>query len=121
MVPMQRVLVVDDDADNRELIEECLRPNCLVTVAENGAEALDVLGRNRRKFDALVVDLDMPRMDGAELVRELQRREIDIPVLIISGRYDARWQARDVHAAFMSKPFEIESLTERVEQLARGA
>jgi CheY-like chemotaxis protein len=118
---MQRVLVVDDDADNRELIEECLRSSCLVTLAENGAEALDVLGCSRRKFDAVIVDLDMPRMDGAALVRELRRREIDVPVLIISARYDGRWQAQDVNAAFMSKPFEIDSLTEKVEQIARGA
>src|SRR5437868_5646608 len=107
MATMQRVLVVDDDEDTRELIEEVLHACCVVTLAEDGADALDVLDSDRREFDALVVDLDMPRMDGTALVRELQRRHVEIPVLVISGRCDGKWQARELDTAFISKPFEI--------------
>ena len=49
MATMQRVLVVDDDEDTRELIEEVLHACCVVTLAEDGADALDVLDSDRRE------------------------------------------------------------------------
>jgi DNA-binding NtrC family response regulator len=117
MEAKQRVLVVEDDTDVRELIEECLATRCAVTLARDGIEALDMLSRPGQKFDALVLDLEMPRLSGVALVEELKNRDIHLPLLIVSGRPGARWQARELHAEFMSKPFDTEGLETKVEEL----
>jgi DNA-binding response OmpR family regulator len=117
MVDKQRVLVVEDDTDVRELIEECLRTRCAVTLARDGVEALDLLSRPGPKFDALVLDLEMPRLSGLALVEELKSRDINVPTLIVSGRPGARWQARALHAEFMPKPFDTEGLETKVDEL----
>jgi DNA-binding response OmpR family regulator len=88
-----------------------------VTVARDGIEALDMLSQPGQKFDALVLDLEMPRLGGTALVEELKSREIKVPTLIVSGRPGARWQARELHADFMSKPFDTEGLEMKVDQL----
>jgi len=117
MQDKQRVLVVEDDTDVRELIEECLRARCSVTLARDGIEALDMLSRPGQKFDALVLDLEMPRLGGMALVEELKSRDINVPMLIVSGRPGARGEARELHAEFMPKPFDTEGLEMKVEEL----
>src|SRR5258708_26065571 len=101
-----RVLVVDDDKDNLELMEECLHGRCTVALAVDGAEALAILSQHPREFDALVLDMALPRLDGASLLRELRERKISVPVLVVSAVPEARRWAREATAEFMPKPFE---------------
>jgi len=93
------------------------RFGCAVMVAEDGAQALEILTHHRRKFDALVIDLEMPGLSGTALLEKLDDRGIHIPALIVSGVPDARQRAREVHAAFMSKPFDVDRLEAKVGEL----
>jgi two-component system response regulator TctD len=121
MAPKLRVLVVEDDPDIRELIGECLRNRFRVTLAEDGARALALLGQAHQDFGAIVLDLEMPRLTGTNLLKELRSREIRVPVLILSGTPDARRRAKEVGAEFMPKPFEVEQLQQKVEHLVDAA
>ncbi|MEO5511875.1 MAG: response regulator [Longimicrobiales bacterium] len=77
------ILIVDDDADVREMLRRILEKDGWKTVeAENGRIALDIM--ERQKPAAVLLDLMMPEMDGFTFVDELQRRELtDLPPIIV--------------------------------------
>jgi DNA-binding response OmpR family regulator len=114
-----RVLVVEDDRDILELMEECLHGRCMVELAVDGVEALAILSQRSREFDAMVLDMALPRLDGAALLRELRDRKISVPVLVVSAVPEARLWAREATVEFMPKPFEAERLAEMVDGLIR--
>jgi two-component system, OmpR family, response regulator len=106
------VLVVDDDADLRELTATYLQAHGYRTrTAANGFEALAVLKRDRPS--ALVVDLQMPLMNGAQLHRRLQRQpsRARIPFILISGAINAIEIGRALGVtAVLPKPFDLTGL-----------
>ena len=81
-----RVLLVEDNPINQELARDLLgRANIVVEVAQDGREALDMLARER--FDAVLMDCQMPVMDGYEATRELRRHPQwqDLPVIAMTA------------------------------------
>lgn len=84
---MQRVLVVDDNAELRSLLADLL---CLegfaVREAADGQSALDVFVNCSP--DAVLLDIQMPRMDGLEALESIRNRRADVPVLILTGISD---------------------------------
>lgn len=79
-----RILLVEDDDDNRELLAEFLRlEGHVVHPAADAESALEIAARE--PFDALVADVGLPRMDGLELARELRRRSPGLAVVAVSG------------------------------------
>jgi CheY-like chemotaxis protein len=103
------VLVVDDDRTLLRLMRLTLQDSGLeVTTAANGAEALERLETSAPS--AIVLDLEMPEMDGRTFYREMRNRGYTAPVLILSA-YGAREARRELKAeAHMSKPFDPEEL-----------
>ena len=78
-----RVLVVDDQADNRQLVAGMLvRRGFRATMASNGFEAMQILATET--VDAVVSDTDMPEMLGVELLRNVRMRYPKLPVLLMS-------------------------------------
>ncbi len=83
----KRVLVVDDNATNREIVTRHARAWQMEPVAvEGGAEALALIDAGEQ-FDVAVLDMMMPRMDGVELAREIRRRRSrrELPVLLLTS------------------------------------
>ena len=112
----RRVLVVDDDEALLRMVKLMLREDGYdVMTASNGEEGLvEALARHP---EAIILDLEMPRMDGWTFYRELRARRVDAPVLILSA-YDARAAQRELGAnAYVHKPFDIDDLVERVHEL----
>lgn len=110
---MARILVVDDDSVIRELLVEVLEDESdhEVIVASNGQEALDQL--QRHDVDAIVCDINMPVMDGFELVRNVRSNpeSQDLPVLLMSAAARLEKVDPDLHVDLMlEKPFELSSL-----------
>ena len=105
-----QVLIVDDDMDLREGVGDWLASEGFVVVtAEDGIEALDRIEAAR--FDAIVCDLDMPRLRGIELVRRLRGRGHDLVVVLLSGRFDLLASARDLGQVYaLGKPFSPDRL-----------
>jgi DNA-binding response OmpR family regulator len=85
-----------------------------VRLAENGRAALEAIAEQAP--DAVVLDLEMPEMDGRTLIRELRERGIDVPVLIVSA-YGARAAGRELGAPAMDKPFNPDELLTAVREL----
>src|SRR6266545_5020287 len=103
-----RVLVVDDDAPSRELLEVRLGAlNCEVVMAADGQEALSAI---RRETPALVLlDLQIPGVGGMEVLRTLRRDGIDLPVIVITahGSIESAVEAMKQGAYdFILKPFD---------------
>ena len=79
-----RILVVDDDADVREIMSHVLRSaGHRVTSADDGATGWAALCAD--SFDVLITDHDMPRMSGLDLLRRVRARRLNLPVVFISG------------------------------------
>jgi CheY-like chemotaxis protein len=109
---MRSYLVVDDNKDFAENLAEILR-DCgdEVIVAENGREAAELV--NGRRFDAILTDMRMPLMGGAELVHEIRRVDPGAPAMVITAHVgdDALEAARQEGLlAVLSKPVEVPRL-----------
>ena len=78
------ILVVDDEEIMREILDSLLtREGCRVTLASSGEEAIEIA--KTTSFDAAVVDVMMPGIDGIETLDELNRIDQDLPVIIITA------------------------------------
>ncbi len=113
-----RILIADDEPDMREIFAAWFRQlGCIVTEAADGQEALDAVSCDR--FDAIVTDVRMPRLDGVQLVRQLHRTGHYTPIVIfVSGFADLTLvDAFDLGVeAVMSKPCEKKDLIGAVQR-----
>ena len=104
-----RVLVVDDDPDVRDSLARALRlSGYAVTTAVHGADALDAVARS--PVDLIVLDVQMPVVDGFDACRMLRARGDATPVLVLTAR-----TADD----YLVKPFALRELLARVRALLR--
>jgi CheY-like chemotaxis protein len=116
-----RVLLVDDEADLVESLALALEGHATVLTAKNGQEALDVIlgelaaNEPSRKIDAIVLDLMMPVMSGEELIAELKRRAITIPVIVASAsrNVEARCDELGVQHC-LQKPYRLQKLLDHL-------
>jgi EAL domain-containing protein (putative c-di-GMP-specific phosphodiesterase class I) len=116
------VLVVDDDPTIRRLMGMMLGAAGLATEqASSGREGAAKLAT--RRFDVIVTDIEMPDGDGLELLRMIRRVDLDVPVIMVTGRPDVRSAAKALeYGAFryMNKPVDFEELLSHIQQGARA-
>lgn len=113
---MKRVLVVDDEPTIAQLLKEAFGSfrhghAYEVEIAHDGAEALMALLMS--KFDLLVVDMYMPRMDGLELLTQMRTHDVRVPVLMVTGNQSAQAAADAISAkifAYIPKPLDLVQL-----------
>ncbi len=116
------ILIVDDERDLRWVLSGLFREaGFTVSEAANGAEALNKV--EETPPDVLLSDVRMPGMSGVDLLRELQRRDRDLPVILLSAVGDidtAVGAMKDGAYDFMPKPFEQGRLIRTAERAAEG-
>ena len=116
-----RILVAEDDPSLAEGIAAYLRPlGHAVEVARNGADADAMLTQER--FDLLLVDVGLPKMDGFEVVRRLRARSEATPTIMVTARdtLDDRIHGLDTGADdYLVKPFELAELAARIRAVVR--
>jgi two-component system response regulator MprA len=121
--PSQKLLVVDDDPALARTLRVALGvEGYQVECAVDGAEALQRLGAAR--FDAVVLDVSMPRLDGLAVCRRMRERRDRTPVLMLTARdaVDDRVSGLDAGADdYLVKPFALDELHARVRALLRRA
>jgi type II secretory ATPase GspE/PulE/Tfp pilus assembly ATPase PilB-like protein/CheY-like chemotaxis protein len=121
MPPGPHVLVVDDDEVSRDLTSSALEEAGMrVTQATDGVEALELIRDNT--FALLVLDLDMPRMDGTAVLRRLRSNlsTASLPVIILTADRDAEIAVMEQGADdYMPKPLEPLRLVMRVKAVLR--
>jgi len=116
-----RVLVIEDSASVRRLIEVCLRAlDVDLAAAENGIKGLEQARATNP--DAIVLDIGLPDMDGWEVLRHLRADDgtSDIKVLILTAHAQPEVAEQAVAGGaddFMTKPFRPAELRERIEKL----
>ena len=120
--PSSTVLVVDDGAENRELLEVILSDAGIQVVsAENGQIALDLL--SERSFDVVLMDVQMPVMDGYTAVGLIREKGLDLPVFAMTAdaMMGAQQQCLDAgYSEYMTKPVDIDKLLERLAEKLGG-
>lgn len=116
-----RVLVVEDNLTLANGLAAVLRGSgYAVDMVHDGVSAAAVLSTER--FDAVVLDLSLPEMDGLDVLRTMRARQHDAAVLILSarGESDDRVKGLDLGADdYMAKPFDVEELEARLRALLR--
>lgn len=116
---MARILLVEDDPDAASIVAEALQDeNHVARVAASGEQAIGVL--TSESVDAIVTDLRMPSLDGAQLVRYVRAhpQHSRIPIVMISG-FAAHAELAGEVDAFLQKPFRAHRLTELLRDLLR--
>ena len=111
------ILVVDDDAALRDVLSlTLLLEGYPVREAANGAEALQLIEAEHPSL--VVLDMQMPVLDGWGVARELRARHLDPPILVMTGGYNAQRAAREIGAdGFVGKPFGVAELLDKVRAL----
>jgi DNA-binding NtrC family response regulator len=108
----RRVLIVDDEADVRRMLTDILRAMRYAEPLEveevpDGQEGLDAVVRQRP--DLVLLDLQMPRMDGLALLKQIRDVEPRLPVIVISATQDNKMSSealRNGAVAYLPKPFD---------------
>lgn len=120
----KKILAVDDSPSVRKLVEFSLkRGGFLVTTAQDGQEALDIIVRD--VFDAVILDVNMPRLDGFEFLRRIKANDslAPIPVIMLTteGHDMDKERARELGAtAYLVKPFKPTMLLELMNEVLSG-
>lgn len=116
---MKRVLIVDDDPDVTECLELMLQDLYEVTLAENGALGLEKL--RAESFDAVVLDVMMPVLDGVAVVEALRRDGIGVPVILASAMSNLSGLAGRLGVSdFIAKPYDFDLLLHKIAHAASG-
>jgi two-component system KDP operon response regulator KdpE len=117
---VSRILVVDDEAAIRKVVRDALeRAGNEVETAVDGEEAVTLFDGG--PFDLIVTDLNMPKMDGLEVVRHI-RAKSGVPVLVLTVRQEEREKVHLLDAGaddYVTKPFGVAELVARVRALLR--
>jgi EAL domain-containing protein (putative c-di-GMP-specific phosphodiesterase class I) len=117
-----RVLITDDDPLVRGAVERILaRAGHQVTAAGDARAAIACLDRGER-FDVVVSDIMMPDLSGIDLLREIRKRDLDVPVILVTGvpELSTAMAAVDLGAfRYLPKPFDVKELVRTVERAAR--
>lgn len=118
-----RVLVVEDDPEiSRFMVRGLREEHYVVDLIEDGLSALEMASSTADDYDAIVLDLMLPELDGFEVCRRLRARRVDTPVIIVTAR-DAvadRVTALDAGADdVLVKPFAFDELLARLRALSR--
>jgi len=115
---MAKVLLVDDEEDFREILAQRMISRGLdVDSAESGIKALEMV--DSKSYDAVILDLAMPVMDGIETLERLLKKHPELQVIVLTGHATVEKGVTAVKmgaADFLEKPAEIESLVEKIEE-----
>ena len=116
-----RILIVEDERALCDAIARSLRNLAYsVDCCHDGQEALDLLGVE--VFDLVVLDLNLPRIDGMAVLRELRKTDCETKVLILSARGEVSDKVAGLDAGandYLSKPFHLDELEARIRSLTR--
>lgn len=116
MISHKKILLIEDALDNTVLIKFFLeQQHANVVCVENGRDALNELNKNN--FDLILMDMQMPIMDGYQAAQLLRARGLKTPIIAITANNNPDDRKKCLHAGcsdFISKPFSKKLLIERI-------
>jgi two-component system chemotaxis response regulator CheY len=119
---MRRILIVDDQANVRELVRQVLEmwdEDLEIEEAEDGLQALFALGQ--RTYDLMVCDIQMPNLDGVGVLQKVRQTPYhhDLPILMLTGLKDEdniTEALRKGATSYLTKPFNVTELLTALEE-----
>lgn len=115
-----RLLIVEDDPRLGSIMRDVLSGDWTVQLCVSAEEALEQI--RVRGFDVIITDRRLPGIPGEELVRELRRRRVGTPILMLTALGELRDRVEGLDAGandYLAKPFEFEELGARLRALTR--
>jgi len=116
-----RLLLVEDNSSLAKWLAKLLHgENYAIDVVHDAETALT--GTNLKQYDLALVDLGLPGISGLDLVRDIRRRKLLLPILILTARSDLKSRVEGLNLGaddYLTKPFEIEELEARIRALLR--
>ncbi|UCD57248.1 MAG: response regulator [Candidatus Hydrogenedentota bacterium] len=108
----QSILLVDDDQEFRKAMKKMFeKSGYVVTIAADGKEALEAISKD--VFDLVISDLRMPRLNGIELMEEIKRKKLNVPVVFITayGEVESYMDLMNMGAfEYINKPVKREQI-----------
>jgi PAS domain S-box-containing protein len=122
-----KILVVEDNDINQIIVKQHLSQHTTLS-AKSGVEALEALNKMKVTFDVILMDCQMPQMDGFEATKRIRKGEagdryVDVPIIALTANAMKGDKERCVDAGmddYLSKPFEVEDLLKKVEYWAKN-
>jgi two-component system chemotaxis sensor kinase CheA len=117
-----RVMIVDDSKTDRTIMKKALEPLGITIIeASDGAEALYKLKDSEEVFDAMLIDIEMPRMDGYTLANEIKKynRYKNLPLIAVTSRTSKSDRMRGVESGmveYITKPYSSDYLSSVVQR-----
>lgn len=116
-----RILIVEDERDLNYILNKGLRKSgYAVDSAYDGQEALDLYHANQ--YDLIILDLNLPKIDGLEVLKEMRKNDLNTKVMILSAQsaIEERVKGLDMGANdYLIKPFDFRELDARIRTLLR--
>ncbi|MDE2027620.1 MAG: response regulator [Candidatus Omnitrophica bacterium] len=118
----ERILIIDDDPDIRDVLDLSLSEHYTVLAASNGKEGLEMV--KAKNPDLIITDYNMPVMNGAEFCRQLRRDILlrHLPVIMLTGKGETRDMVTGIESGaddYLVKPFEPETLVARIKMILK--
>ena len=115
---LKHILIVDDSEIDREILKQILVGEFRVTEEDNGYSALEIILKKKEHFDAILLDVSMPVLDGLNVLRILRENNVeDIPIFMITSEAakDNIEKALQYNISeFIKKPFDKDEILKRV-------
>jgi DNA-binding response OmpR family regulator len=119
---VERLLIVEDEPRLASFLEKGLRASgYATTVVRDGVVASAVISDS--DFDLVILDLGLPGKDGLDVLREMRREAVRLPVIVLTARSDAHERVTGLEAGaddYVTKPFHFEELVARVRARLRA-
>ncbi|TFH90891.1 response regulator transcription factor [Vibrio ouci] len=118
---MQVVLVEDNEILNHHLSSQLKDRNHTVYSDKTASACLQTI-QKQPNADVMIIDLGLPDFDGITLIKQIRRKEIQVPILILTARGDWQDKVEGLNAGaddYLTKPFQFEELAARLEALVR--
>lgn len=119
---MKSILIVDDSSMIRNYLERIFINDYNITMAVDGNDAIEKITQNQSKLNIILLDLVMPKADGFFVLEHIQKYNIDIPVIIISGdtSKESIEKAFDYGVVDMiKKPFDSDIIKEKITRYSK--
>ena len=114
LLPMKKILIIDDEYQNREMLSDFLEiKGYEVVTANDGAEGLEIFKNN--ETDAAIIDIKMPIMNGTECASEMRKIRKNFPIIMITGHADIDYKLQIKNMGLdhlLIKPLNINEIDE---------
>lgn len=118
----EKVLLVDDEKDFLDVMGERLRNRGFeVSTSASAMEALDNIGQNI--YDAVILDLQMPGMDGFEALRQMKEKRPELQIILLTGHGTVEKGVEAIKLGamdFLEKPADLEAISDKIRKAGQN-